>query len=84
MYFLATGVFTDRSKLAPLLQAEKEKLRELKQDGVIAHSYYRPDGGGVVFILQVADAEDARKRMAEFPFVQAGLLLFEYAELALL
>ena len=82
MYFLATGVFTDRTKLKPLLQAEREKLHELQGDGVVASAYYRPDGGGVVLILQVPNVEEAHRRMGELPFVKAGLLVFDFVELA--
>jgi hypothetical protein len=81
MYFLATGVFTDRSKLGPLLQAERDKLHELQREGVVPSAYYRPDGGGVVLILQVPNVEEAHRRMGELPFAKVGLLVFEFAEL---
>jgi hypothetical protein len=81
MYFLATGVFTDRSKLGPLLQAERDKLHELQREGVVPSAYYRPDGGGVVLIVQVPNVEDAHRRMGELPFVKVGLLVFEFVEL---
>jgi uncharacterized protein YciI len=82
MYFLATGVLTDRSKLKPLLQAERDKLHELQRESVVPNAYYRPDGGGVILILQVPSLEEARRRMGELPFVKAGLLVFEFVEVA--
>jgi uncharacterized protein YciI len=81
MYVLATSTFTDRSKLAPLVKAEVERVHQLRHEGVIAQAFRRSDGGGTVLILQVASIDEARDKLGQLPFSQAGLMAIEYAEL---
>jgi uncharacterized protein YciI len=82
MFVLATGTFTDRSKLAPLITAEVERVHQLRHEGVILSAYRRTDGLGTVLILQAASIADARERLSQLPFVQAELMMLELAELA--
>jgi uncharacterized protein YciI len=81
MYFLATGNFTDRSKLAPLMKDEVAKVYEHLAAGILLSVYRRADGTGAVLIYKAENLEQAKQRAAELPFVQAGLLPLDFTEL---
>jgi hypothetical protein len=82
MYFLATGNFTDRSKLGPLMKEDVAKVHEHLAAGILLSAYRRADGGtGPVLIYKTENLEQAKERAAELPFVQAGLLHLDFTEL---
>jgi hypothetical protein len=81
MYVLASGTFTERGKLAPLLTDEVAKVHELRDRGIIPGPYRRADGSGVELILDVSSVEDAREHLSQLPFAKAGLLSFDFTEL---
>lgn len=82
MYVLATGTFTDRSKLAPLIKAEVAHVHQLRHEGVVTQAFRRTDGLGAVLILQVDNLAEAHDKLSQLPFMQAGVMTVEYAELA--
>lgn len=82
MYVIATGTFTQPGKLAPLLADEVNRVHELRDEGIIATPYLRADKTGVVLILDVHGIEEGRDRLADLPFAKAGLVRFEFAEVA--
>ena len=45
--------------------------------GVVRDIYFRQDRPGVAIFLECASLEDAKKALADFPLVKAGLLEFE-------
>jgi muconolactone delta-isomerase len=81
MYVLASGTFTERDKLAPLLTDEVAKVHELRDRGIIPRPYRRADGSGVELLLDVSSVEDAREQLSQLPFAKAGLLGFDFTEL---
>ena len=64
MYVLASGTFTERDKLAPLLTDEIAKVRQLRDRGIIPRPYRRADGSGVELLLDVSSVEDAREQLS--------------------
>ena len=81
MYLLATGTYTDPSKLPALLQSEIEKVRELREQGLLLRGYRHADGSGVFLVLKAESVEEAREKTGQLPFVKAGLLKIAFAEI---
>jgi hypothetical protein len=81
MYVLASGTFTERDKLAPLLTDEIAKVHQLRDRGIIPRPYRRADGSGVELLLDVSSVEDAREQLSQLPLAKAGLLDFDFTEL---
>jgi hypothetical protein len=50
---------------------------ELYASGIFREMYSRPDGGGVVLILECADVEEAKKVLDTLPLVKAGLVNYD-------
>jgi len=47
-------------------------------DGEIEQFWWRKDKQGVVFLLDVATADEAQATLAKLPLVEADLLTFDY------
>jgi hypothetical protein len=82
---LAIGTLTDKgtsSQLESLLPQEVRDTVRLYLAGKIAQWYFKPDDNGVVFVLNLTDAEDARSLLKTLPLGQAGLMEFQIIRLA--
>jgi hypothetical protein len=61
----------------PHLKAEARYLWEMVQAGVVRETYFRADQHEAVLMLECANADEAREKLAGLPLVQAGLIEFE-------
>jgi hypothetical protein len=57
---------------APYLEAERQRTIELHGAGVVEHLWLKADRSGAVLVLEVADAEEARRLLTTLPVVQSG------------
>ncbi|HEY4886338.1 MAG TPA: hypothetical protein VII08_22115 [Myxococcales bacterium] len=80
MFVLATGTFTDPSKLGPYLDQEIAQIHANRDKGLIVSQYLRADGKGVFVVWQVGSIDEARKR-AGLTFSKKGLMTVEFTEL---
>jgi muconolactone delta-isomerase len=64
-------------KFRPLLKEEARRVWELQQAGMLREIYFRAGRRTAVLVLECADAEAARRLLAGFPLVAAGLIAFE-------
>ena len=62
---------------APLLPGEAKKALSLLAEDFVREIYSRKDGKGAVLVLEAADEDAARERLAELPLAEAGMLEFE-------
>jgi hypothetical protein len=81
MRVLAIGQLTGRD-IGPHLQAEERRVAELRAEGLIRDVFLKADRSGPILLLNDTDISDARARLASLPFVQHGLVTFDYIELA--
>jgi muconolactone delta-isomerase len=82
MLVMAKGTFGDVSKLAPLFEAEVAKAHELQEMGVLVSAWRNVDRKAAYLVFKVNDIDEARAHCDSLPFVEAGLLTFDYAEVA--
>jgi muconolactone delta-isomerase len=66
----------DQGEFRRLVPAETAALRALKADGTLTAAW-NPGRPGAVLMLDVADAGQAARLVAEFPLVQAALISTE-------
>jgi len=71
----------DRSKLAGVMPGEVRDTVKLYLDGKIQQWWGRGDGRGVMFILNVTTAVDAKALMESLPLGKSGLATFDYTVL---
>ena len=62
---------------APHLAAEAKKALQLVAEDFIREIYGRADGKGAVLVVEAADEAEVRRRLAELPLAQRGLLNFD-------
>jgi hypothetical protein len=75
---LEVDIADDRADLFPdLAAAEAARLWTLVQAGVVRETFFRSDRSEAVLILECADLDEARAKLATLPFVQEGLIRFE-------
>jgi hypothetical protein len=72
---------TPRPELMKVLPDEVRATVRLYLDGKIAQWYARGDGKGVIFVLNAASVDEARKMVADLPFEKAGMATFDYMAL---
>ena len=80
MKILAIGHLTGLD-ITPHLEAEGRRVAELRADGLIRDVFLKSDRTGPVLVLQDTTAGRARELLASLPFVEHGLVAFEYIEL---
>jgi hypothetical protein len=69
---------TTPEKIQPLLEAEVKQAWKLYKEGTVREMYNCLDRRmGVVFILESGSVDEARKSLAELPFVREKLIDFE-------
>lgn len=69
---------TTLEKIQPHLEAEVKYAWKLYKEGVLREMYNCQDRRlGVVFVLECGNADEARKILAELPFVREKLIDFE-------
>jgi muconolactone delta-isomerase len=61
-------------QFAPLVEAERERVRELYRDGVVRSISSRKDVPGAVMILECADEAAAHAAVSSLPLAQRGML----------
>ncbi len=66
-----------KEKIAALNAKELVKEWELQKADVIRQAHSRTDQTGSIFMMEVASADDARKKLAALPLVEAGLIEFD-------
>jgi len=80
MKVLVIGHLTGKD-IGPHLQAEGQKVAELRSEGLIQDLFLKADRTGPILLLNDTNAHDARIRLARLPFVQHELVTFDYIEL---
>lgn len=81
---LAIGRWTPKataSGVRPVLPAEVRDTVRLYLDGVIDQWFVQQDNSGVVFLLNVTDADKAHGLLEQLPLGQAGLMEFQLTPL---
>ena len=81
MFVLATGTFTDPSKLGPYLDEEIAQIHANHDKGLIVSQCLRADGKGVFVVWNVGSVDEARKRAGQLTFSKKGLMTVEFTEL---
>jgi hypothetical protein len=81
MYVLASGTFTERDKLAPLLTDEIAKVHQLRDRGIIPRPYRASRRLRRRTATRRLSVEDAREQLSQLPLAKAGLLGFDFTEL---
>jgi hypothetical protein len=81
MLFFGDALIVPGSDVGPYLEAEKQRVAELRDEGFITQLFRRCDGTGVVLILEADSAAAAHERLAALPFVQRGLMTIPVTEL---
>jgi hypothetical protein len=61
----------------PFLVDEARKVWDLQQEDFIREIYFRADRSSAVLLLECADLDEAKARLAELPLVSAGLIAFD-------
>ena len=77
----AVGTVTKRPPKEQEGETMSKELRNAVQlylDGEIEQFWWRKDKQGVVFLLDVATADEAQATLAKLPLVEADLLTFDY------
>lgn len=64
-------------KYQPHLEREVRHTWDAYKRGIVRDIYFRQDRPGVAIFLECESADAARRTLAEFPLVRAGLLDFE-------
>jgi muconolactone delta-isomerase len=82
LYFHLTGVVSEPEKLAPYKDEEKRAFGELRSEGVVVHAFRSSGEPTIYLIVDATTDEEAREQMARLPYVAAGLLTFDYVEVA--
>ena len=73
---------TTLEKIQPQLEAEVKHAWKLYKEGKVREMYNCPDRRlGVVFMLECSSVAEARKSLAELPFVREKLIDFEFIPL---
>ena len=81
MFVLASGTFTDPSKIGPHVEEEIAHIHANRDKGLIVSQYLRADGSGVYVVWQVGSLDEARRHVSELPFTKKGLMTVEFTEL---
>lgn len=68
-----TERFSDE-EFAALIDAERERVRELYRDGVVRSIWSRKDTPGAVMLLECMDEAAARAAVNSLPLAQRGML----------
>ena len=66
-----------KEKIAALNAKELVKEWELQKADVIRQAHSRTDQTGSIFMMEVASADDAHKKLAALPLAEAGLIEFD-------
>ena len=68
---------TTLEKMQPYLEAEVKHAWKLYKEGTVREMYDRQDRRGVVFVLECNGVDEARKSLAELPYVRERLIDFD-------
>jgi hypothetical protein len=68
---------TDRSMIAPVMKEEVPATMKLYLDGTLDQFFFRNDGGGVVFLLNVKTVEEAHAILEKLPLGQHKMMEFD-------
>lgn len=82
---LAVGRWTekglDRTARLPVMYKEVTATVALYLTGVIEQWYFQPDGGCVVFIMNLTTAKEAYALLEQLPLGVAGMMAFDFTPL---
>ena len=82
---LAIGRWTargsERAARIPVMPQEVFNTVGLYLTGKIDQWYFKTDGSGVVFMMNVTDPEEAHRLLEKLPLGQAGLMEFDFVPL---
>jgi hypothetical protein len=82
---LAIGRWTargsERAARIPVMPLEVFNTVGLYLTGKIDQWYFKTDGSGVVFIMNVTDQEEAHQLLEKLPLGQAGMMAFDFIPL---
>lgn len=82
---LAIGRWTelgmDRAKRLPIMVKEVPATVKLYLTGAIEQWYFKPDGSGVVFIMNVNNTDTAHKLLEQLPLGIAEMMVFDFIPL---
>jgi uncharacterized glyoxalase superfamily protein PhnB len=67
----------DRAAIMPVMNDEVPATLKLYLDGTIDQFFFRNDGGGVVFLLNVKTVDEARAIVEKLPLGQHHLMEFD-------
>ena len=78
-FALATRNLTDftEADLAPLMEPEAQRARELYTAGTFRQMWTRADVPGAAILMEAASLEEAHGIMASLPLAQKGMLTYE-------
>lgn len=80
MQFLADARLLPGADIEPHLEAEIERIEELRDDNVIEHLFRRKDGRGAYLVMNGQSAEEIQDAIDSLPFVKLGLMEIPFAE----
>lgn len=80
MNVLVIGHLTGKD-IGPHLEAEGRRVAELQAGGLIRDVFLKADRSGPILVLNDTTADKAPAQLATPPFVEHGLVKFEYIEL---
>jgi hypothetical protein len=77
MKFVVTARFVPGADHTPHLEAERERVLELKQQGVIEDAYRMADHSGAYLVVEGPSLKDVEKALATLPYVKSGIMKAE-------
>jgi hypothetical protein len=82
LIFHLTGTIEDPEATLPYKEEEGRIFRELRTEGVVKAGFRRADRPGVYLIVEADALETAKKMIGRLPYVDRGLLSFEYVQVS--
>jgi muconolactone delta-isomerase len=76
MKFFVDARFTPGANPAPELEAEKRRVAELRDAGVIEQVLRRLDDTGAFLVMEAPDARAVDAALASLPFAVSGTMTF--------
>jgi muconolactone delta-isomerase len=75
------AIFHDQADPAAWVAAERQRVAELREAGVVEQLWPRADRTGAVLLLEAENADDARRHLATLPLVEHGIAWVDVIEL---
>jgi muconolactone delta-isomerase len=81
MKFLVIGQFVPEADHETHMDAERRRVRELKQQGVLEQAFRRADRTGAYLIVDAPSIADVEKAISTLPFVETGIMKADIEEI---